>query len=238
MKNLSVIALALACGVANATVRGEGEHRFGPETAENVACAIAEEKAKENAIANFVGEMIEHQTNEVCKDTQCTTHRAYFSEVSGEIRRILKKDSYVAPDNKASICVVDIEADVVKIENQISLSVKGKNQLTDGERFGLSMTANRRGNLAIYNMADNEYRLVHQMRITRINSEISFPSGGKFQAILPPGKHQSNELLVFLFVESDLTFEPRYSKMEFERLVKDLPFKNRKLVSHQINIMR
>jgi len=26
--------------------------------------------------------------------------------------------------------------------------------------------------------------------------------------------------------------------MEFERLVKDLPFKNRKVISHQINIMR
>jgi hypothetical protein len=35
-----------------------------------------------------------------------------------------------------------------------------------------------------------------------------------------------------------LTFEDVYSKMEFERLVKDLPFKNRKLISHQINIMR
>lgn len=181
MKKLSAITLALACGVAsaNAPVRGEGEHRFGPETAENVACAIAEEKAKENAIANFVGELIEFQTNEVCRNTQCTTHRAYFSEVSGEIRRILKKDSYVAPDNKASVCVVDIEADVVKIENQIDLSVKGKNDLINGERFGLRMTANRRGNLAIYNLVDNEYRLVHQLKIDRVNSELAFPTSGK-----------------------------------------------------------
>ena len=36
MKKLSVIALAIACGVANANIRGEGEHRFGPETAENL----------------------------------------------------------------------------------------------------------------------------------------------------------------------------------------------------------
>ncbi len=238
MKKLSVLALAIACGVANANVRGEGEHRFGPETAENVACAIAEEKAKENAIANFVGELIEHQTNEVCRDTQCTTHRAYFSEVSGEIRRIIRKQSFVAPDNKASVCIVEIDADVVKIENSIDLRVKGKNQLLNGERFGLQMVSNRTGNLAIFNMTDDKYRLIHMIRIDKPNAEFTFPNGGKFQAILPNGKYQSNELLVFLFTENDLTFDDVYSKMEFERLVKDLPFKNRKLISHQINIMR
>jgi hypothetical protein len=238
MKKLSVIAFAIACGAANANIRGEGEHRFGPETAENVACAIAEEKAKENAIANFVGELIEHQTNEVCRDTQCTTHRTYFSEVSGEIRRIIRKQSFVAPENKASVCIVELDADVVKIENSIDLRVKGKNQLLNGERFGLQMVSNRIGNLAIFNMTDDKYRLIYTVRIDKPNSELTFPNGGKFQAILPNSKYQSNELLVFLFTENNLTYDDFYSKMEFERLVKDLPFKNRKLISHQINITR
>lgn len=241
MKTLSVIATAtlfLFHTMVNANTRGEGEHRFGPETAENVACTIAEEKAKENAIANFVGELIEFQTNEICKDTQCTTHRAYFSEISGEIRRVLRKQSFVAPENKASVCIVELDADVVKIENSIAISIKGKNQLVNGERFGIRLTANRTGNLTIFNMTDDKYRMIHQVKVNTSNIEHVFPTSGKFQAILPSNKYQSNEILVFLFTENNLTFDEVYSKMEFERLVKDLPFRERKLVSHQINITR
>ena len=87
-------------------------------------------------------------------------------------------------------------------------------------------------------MTDDKYRLIHMIRVDKPNSEFGFPNGGKFQAILPNGKYQSNELLVFLFTENDLTYDDVYSKMEFERLVKDLPFKNSKLISHHINITR
>ena len=61
---------------------------------------------------------------------------------------------------------------------------------------------------------------------------------GKLQALLPVGKSQSKELLVFLFTTQELTLRKQYSKIEFEQMVKELPFTTRKIVNHQINIMR
>jgi hypothetical protein len=58
------------------------------------------------------------------------------------------------------------------------------------------------------------------------------------QAELPIGKSHSNELLVFLFTDKNLTFRDKYSTMEFDLLVKDIPFSNRKLINHHVSIER
>ena len=109
-------------------VKGTGEYSFGPDTAENVACRLAEEKAKQNAIANFVGEMIEAAQNESCKDEKCTTLSTLYTEVSGEIKTIIKKDKQVYPDRNRQVCEVDIVAEVEKITSTIKFRVEGKNQ--------------------------------------------------------------------------------------------------------------
>ena len=60
----------------------------------------------------------------------------------------------------------------------------------------------------------------------------------KMQAELPNGKSHSNELLVFLFTDKNLTFKSRYSTMEFDSLIKDIPFSSRKIVNHHVSIER
>ena len=225
--------------MANAEViRGEGEYRFGPDTAENVACRIAEDRAKQNAIQNFIGEYIEHQTNEVCRDQTCTTFKSFFSETSGEIKRIVNKNSIVAPEKGYSVCIVEVDAEIVRVKNSIKFTVKGESEFSHGDRFSLSAISNRSGKFAVYNLIDESYRLVYEGKITRTNSEFTIPKANKFQALLPVGRQQSKEMLVFVFTEKDLTFQPRYSKIEFEQMVNELSFTSRKLVNHPINIMR
>jgi hypothetical protein len=71
------------------------------------------------------------------------------------------------------------------------------------------------------------------------NKEFSLPTKDqKIEARLPSGKSQSKELLVYVFTEENLTFRPFYSRIEFNQMVKDLPFLGRKVVSHQIQILR
>lgn len=235
----TAIALAFACSVANAaTVTGEGEYRFGPETAENIACSIAEERAKENAIANFIGEVIEHQTDQICRDEKCTTYRSMFSEVTGKINEVIDKNIIVAPEQKASVCIVEIQAKVSKIENPIQLSFKGNNEFTHGEKFTLSASINRTGKYAVVNFTGEEYKVVYHGNVTKTNTEIRVPSVHHLQALVPAGKDQSKEILIFLFTEKNLTFQPRYSRIEFEQMVKDIPFTQRKLVNHPISIVR
>ena len=220
-------------------VSGTGEYSFGPDTAENVACRLAEEKAKQNAIANFVGEMVEAAQNESCKDEKCTTLSTLYTEISGEIKTIYKRDKQVYPDRNRQVCEVDIVAEVEKITSTIKFYVDGKNQLKVGERFVFQAVSGITGTVGVFNLVDKKYQLVYTDKVLEINKQIQIPSARyKMQAELPSGKSHSNELLVFLFTDKNLTFKPQYSTMEFDSLVKDIPFSNRKIVNHHVSIER
>ena len=220
-------------------VSGTGEYSFGPDTAENVACRLAEEKAKQNAIANFVGELIEAAQNENCKDEKCTMLSTLYTEVSGEIKTIYKKDKQVYPNKDRQVCEVDIDVDVQKIVSSMKFHVEGKNQFKVGERFVFQAVSGLTGTIGIFNLVDKQYQLVYTDKVLEINKQIQIPSTRyKMQAELPNGKSHSNELLVFLFTDKNLTFKSRYSTMEFDSLIKDIPFSSRKIVNHHVSIER
>ena len=234
------MTLLCASALAHAeVVKGTGEYSFGPDTAENVACRLAEEKAKQNAIANFVGEMIEAAQNENCKDEKCTILSTLYTEVSGEIKTIYKRDKQVYPDRNRQVCEVDIEVDVQKIVSTIKFHVEGKNQFKVGDRFVFQAVSGITGTVGVFNLVDKEYRMVYTNKVLEINKQVQIPSERyKMQAELPIGKSHSNELLVFLFTDKNLTFKSRYSTMEFDSLVKDIPFSNRKIINHHVSIER
>ena len=220
-------------------VKGTGEYSFGPDTAENVACRLAEEKAKQSAIANFVGELVEAATNENCKDEKCTVLSTLYTEVSGEIKTIIKKDKQVYPDKNRQVCEVDLDVEVEKITSTIKFHVDGKNSFKTGERFVFQAVSGLTGTVGVFNLVDKQYQLVYTDKVLEINKQIQIPSTRyKMQAELPNGKSHSNELLVFLFTDKNLTFKNQYSTMEFDSLVKDIPFDSRKVINHHVSIER
>lgn len=220
-------------------VQGTGEYSFGPDTAENVACRLAEENAKQNAIKNFVGEMIESAQNENCKDEKCTMLSTLYTEVSGQIKTIYKRDKRVYPSRDRQVCEVDLDVEVEKITSTIKFHVEGKNQLKVGERFVFQAVSGLTGTVGVFNLVDKKYQLVYTDKVLEINKQVQIPSARyKMQAELPNGKSHSNELLVFLFTDKNLTFKPQYSTMEFDSLIKDIPFSNRKIVNHHVSIER
>jgi hypothetical protein len=231
--------LCVSCLAHAERVSGTGEYSFGPDTAENVACRLAEEKAKQNAIANFVGEMIEVATNENCKDEKCAVLSTLYTEISGEIKTIYKRDKQVYPSKDRQVCEVDIDVEVEKITNSIKFHVSGKNHLKAGERFVFSAVSGVAGTIGVFNLVDKEYQMVYTDRILDVNKQVQIPSSKyKLQAELPQGKNHSNELLVFLITDKNLTFKNKYSTMEFDALVKDIPFNSRKIVNHHVSIER
>ncbi len=220
-------------------VQGTGEYSFGPDTAENIACRLAEENAKQNAIKNFVGELIESAQNENCKDEKCTVLSTLYTEVSGQIKTIYKRDKQVYPNRDRQVCEVDIVAEVEKITSTIKFHVEGKNQLKVGERFTFQAVSGLTGTVGVFNLVDKQYQLVYTDKVLEINKQIQIPSARyKMQAELPNGKSHSNELLVFLFTDKNLTFKSQYSTMEFDSLVKDIPFDSRKVINHHVSIER
>lgn len=231
--------LVLCANFAHASTFGRGEYAFGPETAQNIACTIAEERAKKNVIDNFVGEMIEHETDQICKDETCSTLRSFYSDTSGQIKKIHKLESLVYPEKNHSVCEVHIEADVEKIKNSIDLTIQSKQHFEHGERFKVTGISNRVGSLGVFNVIDGKHNLIWQGKVLVPKKEFSLPAERqKLEARVPRGKNQLNELLVFVFTEDNLTFQPTYSKIEFEQMVKDLPFLGRKIVTKQIQIVR
>ena len=231
--------LCVSCLAHAERVSGTGEYSFGPDTAENVACRLAEEKAKQNAIANFVGEIIEAAQNENCKNEKCTMLSTLYTEVSGEIKTIYKKDKQVYPNKDRQVCEVDIDVDVRKIVSSMKFYIEGKNQFKVGERFVFQAVSGLTGTVGVFNLVDKQYQLVYTDKVLEINKQIQIPSTRyKMQAELPNGKSHSNELLVFLFTDKNLTFKSRYSIMEFDSLVKDIPFSSRKIVNHHVSIER
>jgi len=241
VKTLSTILILLcaSCLAHAERVKGTGEYSFGPDTAENVACRLAEEKAKQNAIANFVGEMIESAQNENCKDEKCTMLSTLYTEVSGKIKTVYKRDKQVYPNRDRQVCEVDLDVEVEKITSTIKFHVDGKNSFKTGERFVFQAVSGLTGTVGVFNLVDKQYQLIYTDKVLEINKQIQIPSTRyKMQAELPNGKSHSNELLVFLFTDKNLTFKSRYSTMEFEALVKDIPFSSRKVINHHVSIER
>ena len=162
-----------------------------------------------------------------------------YTEVSGEIKTIYKRDKQVYPDRNRQVCEVDIVAEVEKITSTIKFHVEGKNQLKVGERFVFQAVSGLTGTVGVFNLVDKQYQLVYTDKVLEINKQIQIPSARyKMQAELPNGKIHSNELLVFLFTDKNLTFKNQYSTMEFDSLIKDIPFSNRKIVNHHVSIER
>lgn len=230
----------LCANIAHAQTVGQGEYRFGPDTSENAACKIAMERAKENAIANFVGEQFELTKNEYCKNETCTTHSLAFSEVSGQIKKILKSDYQVAPERGHSVCVVDLIAEVEPIKNPIDAKfIDLDTELMHGDRFYVNVISNKVGKVYLFNFIDGDYTFLAESNAYETNKKVRLPTGAlKFEATVPIGKKVSKELVVALFTTSDLTIRSKYSRIEFERLVNDLPFNGRKLIVHHLTIVR
>lgn len=240
-RTIAKIAFAIAVTTnAQASVIGEGEYRFGPDMAENAACAIAEQRAKENAIANFVGEKYELNKSEYCKNENCITHSIAFSDVSGNIKRIIKQESQVAPERGYNVCVVNLVADVEEIKNPIEVTVVDpEHEFRHGDRFAMQLISNRVGRFYAFNFVNDEYTLTAVGNVTESNKQFRVPSlPYKFEVKVPIGKRISRELLVVLFTTQDLTVRQKYSRIEFEKLVKDIPFSGRKLVNHHLTILR
>ena len=241
VKTLSTILILLcaSCLAHAERVKGTGEYSFGPDTAENVACRLAEEKAKQNAITNFVGEMIESAQNENCKNEKCTMLSTLYTEVSGKIKTVYKRDKQVYPNRDRQVCEVDLDVEVEKITSTIKFHVDGKNSFKTGERFVFQAVSGLTGTVGVFNLVDKQYQLVYTDKVLEINKQIQIPSTRyKMQAELPNGKSHSNELLVFLFTDKNLTFKNQYSTMEFDSLVKDIPFDSRKVINHHVSIER
>lgn len=227
--------------VTNAfAVTGIGEYRYGPDTTENLACELAEERAKEDAIIKYVGQSVEAQIKEECMREKCVFHRDTFSELNGYIKSLTKKEIEKQLFPGYSACVVTIEAEVAGINNTIIFQVDGKFDVKHEEEMTFKLVSNRAGKVGMFNYHGNKYYKVQEAKFASQRTEIMLPydKTKKLVAMVPDGQKQSKELVTFLFSEKDIVFKNEYSSLEMKNLIASIPPMNRKVVNRYVNIVK
>jgi hypothetical protein len=238
MKKLLLLSV-LVPTIAYSSSAGFGEYRFGPETPENLACEIAEERARQDAIMQFVGEQIEYSIMQNCTNDDCNFQREVFSELKGIITKVIKNERRIIDEQQSRNCVVLLEANVEEIQNKISFRVDTKQTFKDGESVNFSFVTNQLGKVYVFNYHDDFYHTVDSIFIDKEDTEFKLPKKNhKMVAFLPKGVVQSKELLVFLFTPETVNLKTKYTANEFKSMLSSINPTKKQLVYRNITIVR
>ena len=223
-------------------VLGEGEYRYGPDTSQNLACEFALDRAKENAVAKFVGEEIEVLAYQSCQNEDCQMQRDTYNEIRGAIKSILSTSKQVLEHPGYMSCQVTVRADVVQVINTINITLKENFfHLKHRDVVKFKGTINRRGYLTVFNLYAGTYTKLRSTILVDTNTEFVLPSDSdtiKLQAVVPEGQSQSKEMVMFLFTEVPLELKSSYTAIEMRNLLSSLPYQHRKVVNRYVNIVK
>jgi hypothetical protein len=221
---------------ANATT-GVGEYRFGPDTTENMACEIAEDRAQQDALIKFNGQFIEAVIEENCRSEDCRFNQQTFNKIEGYIKKSTAKRQVVI-EQGYKVCVVTVKAEVEKLKNDIKFSVDGSFEYKDGDEIQFRGVSNNGGYVYLYNYYNGKYVKILRKVATQ-NEEFVLPSESyRMKAELPKGTLQSKELLMFLFVNQDVSMKDSYTDIEMKSAINQIPASNRRVITRYINILR
>jgi len=229
-------ALVLFSLNANA-VTGVGEYRFGHDTTENMACEIAEDRAQQDALIKFNGQFVEAVIEENCQSEECRFNQQTFNRIEGYIKKATAKRQVVT-EQGYKVCVVTLNADVEKLKNDIKFPIFGSFEYKDGEDIKFRGVSNNSGYVYLYNYYNGKYVKIIRKVATQ-NEEFMLPSEAyRMKAQLPNGEVQSKELLLFLFVNQDVSMKDSYTEMEMKLALNQIPASNRRVITRYINILR
>jgi hypothetical protein len=242
MKNLKfgLISFLISSSVFARPVIGIGEYRYGPETSENIACQLAEDRAKEQAVLKFMGEIIQSTVTEDCNNENCQYEKRTENEIRGLIKNIIDRRIQNIVREGYKNCIVTIKANVDRIVNNIKFSILNKEQMfEDGQEVNFEVVSNKNGKVFVYNFFNGEYTKVFDEVINSPNRKQNLPSNQRMIARIPENGRQSSEMLMFLFVEEPLTnLSERYTMKEMNEVVSSLSFDKYKVVNYHVNIVR
>jgi len=221
-------------------VSGVGEYRYGPDTTENFACEMAEERAKSDAIVQYVGQLVEAQIKESCRRDECVFQRDTYSEFNGYIKSIKNKKVSKQVSDGYSVCVVTVDADVSKLNNTIRFEAHVNSEVRHEDEMKFTVVSNKLGKVAVFNYNGNKYYKIQEVTIAAKNRQVVLPydNSKKIVARLPFGKNESKELLTFVFTEGDVEFKNDYSSAELKNVIASIPPTDRKVVNRYVNIVR
>jgi hypothetical protein len=238
MKNLLLISL-LVPSISFASVIGIGEYFYGPDTSDNLACSFAEEKAKESAIHNFSGQIIEVNTNETCLSEECSFLRETNANTTGTIKSVKNKKVNKYIESGQKVCFVEIEAEVVAVQNRTIFTLKEFNHIFRvNDEVNFSAFVNKPGKIVVFNFTENKYHKLYEKQVNTINSEFKIPSDKRIVAFLPDGVSTNKEKLTFVYLELDIPTKKVYNDFEMKKFLGNIPIEKKSVVNRFVQIVR
>jgi len=220
-------------------VKGVGEYFYGPDTAQNLACFFAEERAKENAIENFSGTIIESTVTELCLTNECSFIRETNNNTTGVVRGIRSKITDIRTEEGQRVCTVEIDAVVEKIQKNLILSLDHFSPVMQNNtpvRF--SMIANRPGKFVLFNYYDGNYHKIYELKNDIVNESFVVPTKDRIIAKVPDGMLTSKEKLVFIYTTLDISVKTSYNEFEMKTFLQNMPIQKSFIVNRFIQIVR
>jgi len=220
---------------------GVGEYRYGPDTTQNFACQLAEEKAKEHAITRFVGEQIESFEYESCQNDYCETQKDTYSEIKGTIKRLISRNEKQIEQSGYTSCIVTVIADVERVKNNITIVFdEDFFHIKENDEVKFKGKVNKVGYLTVFNFYEGIYSKIYTVNIASQTKDFVIPSTNtnKIVARLPDGKSQSKEMVTFLFTENVVDMKSSYNQREMRNLIYSIPYESRKVINRYVNIVK
>lgn len=224
-------------------VLSKGIYRFGPNISENLACKLAFENAKKNALTKVVGEEIYSQDYMSCSDNNdnanCILNKSFISNINGNIKNIKKSEHVVEKRDGYSLCKIEIQANIKKpkfkknpgIDFQVKLNKKIFNNNDDLKIF-LKSTKELYFNIFQWS-PNSDYKKFIKIFPNEIQQnnflkrEFSLPNNKySFKTLYPKevdNKKYIDEYLIILSSENNLKLLNDYSYENFQKMLQEIP---------------
>ncbi len=240
MKKLALSLLIVSCFANAKEVIGVGEFRFGPDTPRNIACKMAEDRAKQDAISRFSGEAIEYVSNETCKNDKCEIQKESISQIRGYIHSTYRRSEQTVEALGYTACYVLIGVNIYPTVNPINLTLNEFYMFKHGQELVINGVSNRKGNLAVYHFYDGVYYRLYTHKIASAGVEFVLPSGNgeRVYMRLKADQQSSKEMITFLFSETDVNYKMKMTELEFKNFVENIPAQNRKVINRYVFTVR
>lgn len=238
-----------APSVHAAWTSGEGEYLFGPETAEAVACSLATERAKVDALRKVHGETITADQTLSCREKrsasadepECQANRMLWSQIGGMLRssRVVKMD--VNDITGARSCRVRLVADVATTikspPHDFDIAVSTTSTVYRvGEKLWIELAPTRPMHVAIFNWLPYEpsERQVVRLFPNRydqsdlIRERLTIPTAGysftlRLPEMAPSGRSFIDEYLLVVISEDPMAWRGSYSLQELQSRIAEMP---------------
>ena len=243
-----------------------GEFLFGPETSESKACEAAEQKAKQDALRQVLGERFSVSEQLSCREgragtdnTDCVYNTFLWSEIDGDIKQAVRLGNPVVDKTLgASRCVVAMRVEVAEPELapdpgfdfQVLLS---SIRLREGEALSFSVKPTASMHLAIFGWAPSHDKkavtrifpntfdsdaLLRAQQENPIPSELGSRRYG-FQASFPAGLKQDyvDEYLIFVATKRPVAWLESYDFEQFRARIREISPPDKRVVKRSYRII-